>query len=58
MTCPHRSPEIRLIPDWEFPEDIRIVLYRECSKVLKIGLDPRSGEILMAPLSPLGETIY
>lgn len=58
MTCLHRSPETLLVPDWESPEDIHIVLCRECSKVLEIGLDHGSSEILMAPLSLLFETIY
>jgi hypothetical protein len=58
MTCLHRSPEIHLIPDWESPEGIHIVLCREYSKVLEIGLDHGSSEVLMASLSPLCETIY
>ena len=58
MICLPRSPEIHLIPDWESPEDIHIALCRECSKVLEIGQDHGSSEVLMAPLSPLCETIY
>jgi hypothetical protein len=58
MTCLPLSPEILLIPDWDSPEDIPIVLCRECSKVLEVYLDHGSSEILMAPDLPLWETVY
>jgi len=58
MTCLHLYPEDHRIPDWELHRDLRVVLCRDCSKVLEIEFDFQSGETLEMVPTIVVETLY